>query len=87
MKNISGKTWQEIEAELPKRTFIDRLLGLNRYHKQIGLKSTENWFRYCTDTGTRIPNSEYIRHVVYYIITDRQTKSQQMEKEYLDNDY
>jgi hypothetical protein len=67
---------------LPEKLNLwDRLF--NRYKKTIHARGSEQWFKSCGYTGLRIPGSEFQRNYVEYLIIDRLTGSEKIEKIYL----
>ena len=60
----------------------------NRYKKEIHNRGHETWVKQYPAgywyAGQNIPNSEFKRHFIEYIITDRVTGSQTIKKEYFD---
>ncbi len=62
-----------------KLSLWDRLF--NRYRRTIHNRGSETWNKYAYDI--KIPNSSYKRDYVEYLITDRVTGSEHIEKEYI----
>lgn len=68
-------------AQPEKLSWWDR--WFNRYRKTPVDKGSEKWAMYSRTTGEERPNSGYQREWVMYLVVDRVTGSETLEKEYL----
>ena len=66
-------------AEAEKLSLWDRFF--NRYKRTIHARGSEQWFQ--KKHGVRISSSEYTRDWVEYLVVDRLTGSETIEKKYL----
>ena len=66
-------------ANPEKLSLWDRFF--NRYRKTIHNRGTEEWYE--SSFGVKIPRSEFKRSFVEYLVVDRLTGSETLEKEYL----
>ena len=53
----------------------------NRYRKTVHSRGTDEWYQ--THRGIKLPNSDFQREWIEYLITDRITGSQTIEKVYI----
>ncbi len=55
----------------------------NRYTRTIHKRGDEAWNKF-NSWGEKIPHSTFSRSYIEYLVTDRLTGSERIEKEYLD---